>query len=65
MKLKQKTKKSIAKRFRRTKKGKLTFGKANRGHLLGNKSRKRKRHLRSGGIVSKADQGRFANLLAN
>lgn len=64
MRHKQKTKKAIAKRFRRTKKGKLKFGKANRGHLLGHKSRKRKRQLRHGGIVSKADHDRIANLLA-
>ena len=49
MKVKHKTKKAIAKRFRLTKNGKLKYGKANRGHLLGHKSRKRKRQLRGGG----------------
>ena len=60
MKIKHKTKKAIAKRFRLTKKGKLKFGKANRGHLLSSKSRKRKRQLRHGGVVSAADQKRIA-----
>ncbi len=63
MKIKQKTKKAVAKRFRRTKKGKLKFGKANRGHLLGQKSRKRKRQLRGGGIVSDADHARISRTL--
>ena len=63
MKVKHKTKKAIAKRFRLTKNGKLKFGKANRGHLLGHKSRKRKRQLRGGGIVSDADHDRIAILL--
>ena len=60
MKHKHKTKKAIAKRFRLTKKGKLKFGKANRGHLLSSKTRKRKRQLRRGGIVSAADHKRIA-----
>lgn len=64
MKIKHKTKKAIAKRFRRTKNGKIKFGKANRGHLLGHKSRKRKRQLRGGGVVSDADYDRIAPLLA-
>ena len=63
MKHKHKTKKAIAKRFRLTKKGKLKYTKANRGHLLGHKSRKRKRQLKSGGIVSDADHHRIAALL--
>lgn len=63
MKIKHKTKKAIAKRFRLTKKGKLKYMKANRGHLLGHKSRKRKRQLRGGGIVSDADHDRIAILL--
>lgn len=60
---KHKTKKAIAKRFRLTKNGKLKYMKANRGHLLGHKSRKRKRQLRRGGIVSKADHDRIAIML--
>ena len=64
MKIKHKTKKAVAKRFRRSKTGKLKFGKANRGHLLGHKSRKRKRQLRGGGIVSDADHKRIGIMLA-
>jgi large subunit ribosomal protein L35 len=60
MKIKHKTKKAVAKRFRLTKKGKLKYMKANRGHLLSSKSRKRKRQLRRGGVVSDADHKRIA-----
>jgi large subunit ribosomal protein L35 len=61
---KHKTRKAIAKRFRMTKRGKIKFGRSNRGHLLGHKSRKRKRQLRKGGIVSAADYDRIAGQLA-
>ena len=61
---KHKTKKAIAKRFRISKRGKIKFGSANRGHLLGNKSRKRKRQLRKGGQLSDSDYMRIAPLLA-
>ncbi len=60
---KHKTKKAIAKRFKSTARGKIKFGKAGRGHLLGHKSRKRKRQLRAGGYVSDADYKRIINLL--
>jgi large subunit ribosomal protein L35 len=63
MKTKHKTKKAVAKRFRLTKKGKLKRSSTGRGHLLGHKSRKRKRHLRRGGYVSAADQNRIAMTL--
>ncbi len=59
-KLKQKTKKAVAKRFRRTARGKIKHGCAGRGHLLGHKSRKRKRQLRSGRLVSAADHARIS-----
>lgn len=41
-----KTNKSVAKRFKITKKGKLRRYHAGVGHLNSHKSRKRKRHLR-------------------
>ncbi len=63
MALKHKTKKAIAKRFRRTARGKIKHGSAGRGHLLGHKSRKRKRRLRAGGMVSASDYQRIAPLL--
>ena len=62
-KQKQKTKKAIAKRFFRTARGKIRHGSAGRGHLLGHKSRKRKRQLRRGGLVSASDYDRVATLL--
>jgi large subunit ribosomal protein L35 len=43
---KQKTKKSVAKRFKRTARGKVLHARGGKSHLLGHKSRKRKRHLR-------------------
>ncbi len=41
-----KTNKSVAKRFKITKKGKVRRYRAGVGHLNSHKSRKRKRHLR-------------------
>lgn len=50
---KAKTHKGMAKRFKVTGSGtKASHRSANRGHILGKKSAKRKRHLRNGGIVS-------------
>ena len=43
---KLKTNKSAAKRFKITKTGKIKKRSANRGHILGKMSRKRKRKLR-------------------
>jgi large subunit ribosomal protein L35 len=60
-KYKQKTKKAIAKRFRRSATGKIKHAAAGRGHLLNHKSRKRKRHLRTGKSVSASDMVRVAN----
>ena len=53
---KLKTKKGLAKRFKITKSGKIRRAKACRGHLLGKKSRKRKRLLRKTGLVSVVDK---------
>ncbi len=49
---KLKTNKSAAKRFRFTKKGKIKKRTAGRGHILGQKTRKRKRHLRKPAYLS-------------
>jgi len=62
-KTKRKTKKSVTKRFRRTARGKIKHASVGRGHLLGHKSRKRKRQLRRGKLVSGADYNRFVGLL--
>lgn len=41
-----KTNKSVAKRFRKTKRGKIIYNRPGKSHLLGGKTRKRKRQLR-------------------
>ncbi len=48
---KQKTKKAIAKRFRRSGTGKLLRPHGGKSHLAAGKSRKRKRHLRRAAVV--------------
>jgi large subunit ribosomal protein L35 len=63
-KFKHKTRKAVAKRFRRSARGKILHAAAGRSHLLGGKSSKRKRNLRGGRIVSSADHHRVAGLLA-
>lgn len=60
---KLKTNRSAAKRFRRTKSGKIKKRRAFRGHILGKKSRKRKRKLRQRNYVSKTDEQRIRRLL--
>lgn len=60
---KMKTRKSVAKRFKLTATGKIKRACAGRGHLLSSKSRKRKRHLRKGALVSGADYRRIASQL--
>ncbi|MCF7872684.1 MAG: 50S ribosomal protein L35 [Candidatus Omnitrophica bacterium] len=53
---KLKTRKSIAKRIKITKKKKALKGKAGRRHLLSGKGRKRKRNLRKKDLVPKEFQ---------
>jgi large subunit ribosomal protein L35 len=60
---KLKTRKSVAKRFKRTAGGKIKRTCAGRGHLFTGKSRKRKRQLRKGALVSSADLKRVSNAL--
>ena len=60
---KLKTNRSLAKRLRFTKTGKLKKRKANRGHILGKKSRKRKRKLRQSSYLSKGDAKKLRRLL--
>ena len=59
----QSTKKAIAKRFKRTARGKIMHARGGKSHLLGQKSRKRKRHLRSAAIMSPADTKVFQRML--
>ena len=60
---KMKTKKSAAKRFKMTGTGKLKRFKAGHSHILTKKSPKRKRRLRTGDLVDKADHHRTMRML--
>lgn len=60
---KLKTNRSAAKRFRFTKKGKIKKRSANRGHILGKMSRKRKRKLRKSGYLCIGDAKKIRRLL--
>jgi large subunit ribosomal protein L35 len=60
---KKKTKKAAAKRFKKTASGKLKYAKAGSSHLLGCKSRKRKRNLRRKGVTVKADEKRIVEII--
>ena len=60
---KQKTCKAVAKRYRKTASGKLKNKKAGTGHLLGGKSRKRKRQLRKSAVVSRAEEKRLRHMI--
>ncbi len=62
-KLKQKTRKAAAKRLKKTATGKIKRSKAGRGHLLSCKTRKRKRNLRSPGLLAEGDRKRLTNLI--
>jgi large subunit ribosomal protein L35 len=61
---KQKTNRSILKRFKLTKSGKIRRNKAFRRHLLAKRSRKRKRNLRRHGFVSGSERTSYLRLLA-
>jgi large subunit ribosomal protein L35 len=60
---KQKTKKAIAKRFRKTARGKLLYTRPGKSHLNTSKSSKRKRALRRAGTVSPSFVKRFSVLI--
>lgn len=60
---KMKTHRGSAKRFKRTASGKLRRFYAYKGHLTGKKTSKRKRKLRKGSMVSKADLKRINNMI--
>jgi large subunit ribosomal protein L35 len=53
--MKLKTKKAAAKRFKFTATGKVKVKRANKRHLLQNKSAKAKRRLRAGGYLFDGD----------
>ena len=60
---KMKTHRGSAKRFSRTGSGKIKRHKAMKNHMLGCKTTKRKRQLRSADVVQKADDRRVERLL--
>jgi large subunit ribosomal protein L35 len=62
-KLKIKTHRGAAKRFKRTKKGKFLRGSAFKRHILSSKSTKRKRQLRGLTTVSEQDSAKLARML--
>ena len=60
---KKKTKKSVAKRFKKTARGKILHPRPGKSHLATSKSRKRKRHLRRAKTANAADQKRISDML--
>jgi len=64
-KVKIRTNKSAAKRFRRTATGKIRRNKAYKSHLLTKKTSKRKRELRKPALVSGSDAKRIKRLIPN
>jgi len=62
-KLKIKTHRGAAKRFKRTKNGKFLRGKAFKQHILSSKSTKRKRGLRGTSTVAAVDTPKIARML--
>lgn len=60
---KMKTKRSAAKRYRKTASGKIKYKKQGLRHILTKKGQKRKRNLRKAGILSKAETKRAQTLL--
>lgn len=58
-----KTHRGAAKRFKRTGTGKIKRRRAFKGHILGKKTAKRKRHLRHGTLVSDSDMKRIDKLI--
>jgi len=60
---KMKTNRGAAKRFRKTASGKFKRAQSHRRHILTKKSTKRKRQLRIGELVNKADTKLIARML--
>ena len=60
---KMKTHRGAAKRLRKTGTGKFKRAKANKSHILGKKTAKRKRHLRQAGLLHDADIRKIKKLL--
>jgi len=60
---KKKSKKSLTKRIKITKKGKISRKKGNVSHLLSKKKKKRKRHLKDDKIITGKTAKRMRRLL--
>jgi large subunit ribosomal protein L35 len=58
-----KTNRGAAKRFSKSASGRIKRGAAFTSHILTHKSTKRKRNLRSGGMVAAVDQKNIARLI--
>jgi len=58
-----KTRRSAAKRFKKTATGKIRRAKAYGSHLLSKKRRDRKRRLRNNDIISKVDRKKVEKLI--
>lgn len=58
-----KTNRGAAKRFRKTGTGKIRRNKAYTSHILTSKTTKRKRNLRQGAVVVRADERNIAQLI--
>ena len=58
-----KTNRGAAKRFRKSGSGKIRRNKAFTSHILTKKTTKRKRELRQGALVAKADARNMAQLI--
>jgi large subunit ribosomal protein L35 len=63
MKMKLKTHRGAAKRFKKTATGKFKRGSAFKRHILTSKTTKRKRSLRKSTAVSEADEARLNRML--
>lgn len=62
-KIKLKTNRGAAKRFKFTANGKVKCKKAYASHILTTKTRKRKRNLRKGGYLADSDRANIKRLL--
>ena len=63
MKVKQKSKRAVVKRMKRTKGGEIKRKQAFRSHMAHNKTTKPKRHLKKNSLVSKSDKARYDQVL--
>lgn len=60
-----KTNRAAAKRFKRTGSGKFVYSKSHANHILGKKTRKRKRSLRQSHLIDKTNVRELRLLMPN